>query len=337
MTVPFEEYLPSLIQYLKPELKKAPGGAALVREAFENKALPYEDRASLLVEGQRQMAEDQEAVRNWRIGQGLAGGAVAASAGVRGMQMLSGLANSLDSARQGSRIKLLEEAVAHGAKRKQGLMDMIARDAAAAAGIRPVKDANVRELLAGPMQAQYGNVDKAIKGLGKVIEDNLGGAGIFRSKDPLASKALRAAISPQASLWDQLSRTATKGLRGISRAGLHPLSRLGITAAALGTGAYLGAKSVRDEPLPTHSIAEADEMLRQVDRAAALRAMPSLPAPNSVNELKRKAMKLPATIAEATANAGMVESVVGGTVRNVDAAGHMKNPALGANWVTIGS
>ena len=333
MDIAFEDVIPSLVQYLKPELGRAPKGHEQVREAFQNTALSYDDRVELLREGEEEMREDAEAIQNWRIGQGLTAGAIAAGAGVRGLSMVNDLANALDTSRSSSKVGLLEQAVARAQQEKGDILDIIAGDAARGAGLSPVKDMSVRDLLRGPLQSQYGNQERALRELGQYSKTRMAQAGLTEFNDPIVSKALRAITAPERSLWDQISRKAARGLRSVGSLGSNPLARLGITGVALGTGAYLGGKSVDEDKLPDHSEEEALELLQRRDRAMALARMPGLPSPERVENLPRGVSKIPQTLA--AIDGRKIEEAIGGSVRNADAYAHMQNPQVGANWMTL--
>jgi len=122
-------------------------------------------------------------------------------------------------------------------------------------------------------------------------------------------------------------------MRSVSKFALNPLARLGLAAAAIGGGAYLGSREEVDTP-ETKTIAEADDFLRNLDTSRSLARMPELPMSPQVRRLPETAQKIPKALSLADAN--LIEGVLGEGIREADANAHMINPQLGANWMTLG-
>jgi hypothetical protein len=337
--IPFENLISTIAHRLSPDLSKQPAGSEKIREAYQNQAIPYDERANLLIEGQQDLESDAASRRSFLIGQGVAGGAIAAGAGVRGFGLLGELGRDLDKARVNSKINLIEKALEQGVYSKPNLMEIITRDAAAAAGIRPSSQAaKVRALVEGPLGARHGNPDLALADLGMITKKRLASLGLTEFNNPLVSKAVRATTEGGSrSLWDQVSKRTARLLRSASRVGLLPGVRLGLAGAAIGTGAYLGneiAKQQTQYPEDPLSLAEAHKVLRERDRQRALSSMPSIETPQKLKSLQRAAQSFPAAVS--LADARKIEEVVGGATRKADASGHMKQPTLGATWKMLG-
>ena len=336
INIPFESLLHPLVRKIRPELDQIPQGEEMVREANYNQALSLAERAQLLVEGEQRLREDEESRRGWRIGQGVTAGALLAGATARGLESLGNLGESLDKARERSKIRLLKEALNEVSVKEPKILQMLAADAADAAGLKAPKNvSSLKHLLRGPLAAKHGNEEAAMAELGKLAKNRFKSVGFTEFTSPTMSKALRAVADENRSLWDQISRNASKTLQGAAKLGLRPGVRLGLAVGAMGLGGYLASRDLKEgDDVPVRSLAEATEYLREKDRLQALVRGTQMGPTRRVADLEGKAGVFPGVVGAVDPH--KIEDTIGGMVRNIDAAGHMVDPGLGAKWMLLG-